>query len=123
MVTPRDINDYLKTITAPEFSAKDFRTWGGTLLAAIELAEIGCCEDEKLTRKNIVKAVKSVAQQLGNTPTVCRGSYIHPAVLSAYEKGRTIEHFLPRKRRLIRGGETGGELEERALLRLLSDAA
>jgi DNA topoisomerase IB len=57
-VKPSDINSYLKMITAPEFSAKDFRTWGGTLLAALALAEIGAAEEEKLAKKNILKAVK-----------------------------------------------------------------
>lgn len=120
-VRPSDINSYLKQATAPEFSAKDLRTWGGSMLAAMELAELGPAETPEQTKKNIVKAVKSVAQQLGNTPTVCRGSYIHPGVLAAYEKGRTIEHFLPRKARMIRGVETEGELQEKALLRLLSE--
>src|SRR5919206_1040709 len=86
-VKPRDVNDYIKAATAPEFSAKDFRTWGGTLLAAVKLAEIGACEDENQAKKNLVKAVKEVANRLGNTPTVCRSCYIHPAVLDAYLKG------------------------------------
>ena len=117
-ITPRDINDYLKTVTAPEFSAKDFRTWGGTLLAAIELAEIGGCEDEKLIKKNIVRAVKRVAEQLGNTPTVCRGSYIHPTVIKKYEKGVTLEDFTKgKKRRLSRTG-TEHEAEEKALMKM-----
>ncbi|TGN36905.1 DNA topoisomerase IB, partial [Klebsiella oxytoca] len=86
-----DINSYLKTVTAPEFSAKDFRTWGGTLLTAVELAEIGKPEDEKHLKKNLCAAVKKVAEQLGNTPTVCRGSYIHPKVIKAYENGVTLD--------------------------------
>src|SRR5919206_655586 len=69
-VKPRDVNDYIKAATAPEFSAKDFRTWGGTLLAAIELAEMGKAEDEKQAKKNLVRAVERVAEHLGNTPTV-----------------------------------------------------
>ena len=117
-VTPRDINDYLKTVTAPEFSAKDFRTWGGTLLAAIELAEIGSCEDEKLVKKNIVKAVKRVAEQLGNTPTVCRGSYIHPTVIKSYEKGVTLEYFTKGKTRRISHAGTEREQEEKALMKM-----
>lgn len=120
-ITPRDINDYLKTVTAPEFSAKDFRTWGGTLLAAMELAEIGGCDDEKLLKKNIVKAVKKVAEQLGNTPTVCRGSYIHPTVIKKYEKGVTLEDFAKgRKRRINRSGNEY-EPEERALMKMFQN--
>lgn len=118
VIKPTDINNYLKEITAPEFSAKDFRTWGGTLLAAVELAEIGCCKDEKLLKKNIVKAVKKVAERLGNTPTVCRSSYIHPIVIKSYEKGITLQEFTPRKHRKIKHSIDNYEPEEKALLKL-----
>lgn len=117
-VKPSDINNYLKNVTAPDFSAKDFRTWGGTLLAALELAEIGCCEDEKLLKKNVLKAIKKVAEQLGNTPTVCRSSYIHPTVLKSYEAGITLEEFIPKKQRRIRRIQSEHEAEERALMKL-----
>ena len=75
---------------------------GDGFFAARRLAEAGTAADEVILKKNIVKAVKNVAKQLGNTPTVCRSSYIHPAVLSAYEKGKTIEDFAPRKMRKIK---------------------
>ncbi len=117
-IKPKDINEYLKTATAPEYSAKDFRTWGGTLLAATELAEIGKADDKKLLKKNIVAAVKKVAEQLGNTPTVCRGSYIHPTVLKSYEAGVTIEEFRPRKGRRIKRFNDEFEPEEAALIKL-----
>ena len=117
-IKPKDINGYLKTATAPEFSAKDFRTWGGTLLTAVELAEIGAAEDEKALKKNICEAVRKVAEQLGNTPTVCRGSYIHPAILKSYEKGITLDEFRPRKSRNISRIEEEYEPEERALMKL-----
>lgn len=120
-VKPRDINEYLKTATAPEFTAKDFRTWGGTLLAAIELAEIGCCEDEKLLKKNILHAVKKVAEQLGNTPTVARGSYIHPTVLKSYENGVTLEDFIKGKKRRINRAGNEYEPEEKALMKLFQN--
>ena len=80
------VNRYLKSVTDSKFSAKDFRTWGATLRAAIELAEIGAGESEAEIKRNIVEAVKRVAADLGNTPAVCRSSYIHPAVISAYEQ-------------------------------------
>ena len=119
-VTPRDVNDYIKTAAGAEFSAKDFRTWGGTLLASIELAELGRSEDERQTKKNLVAAVKRVAEHLGNTPTVCRACYIHPAVLKAYERGRTIEEFRPRRaRRRIQRQQPEYGVEELALLKLL----
>ncbi|MDQ5836044.1 MAG: DNA topoisomerase IB [Acidobacteriota bacterium] len=118
-VRPRDVNDYIKSATAPEFSAKDFRTWGGTLLAAIELAEIGCCEDERQARRNVVAAVKRVAEHLGNTPTVCRSCYIHPSVIEAYLRGQTIEEFRPRRARRIERQQPEYSVEELALLKLL----
>ncbi|HEX6625971.1 MAG TPA: hypothetical protein VF064_19800 [Pyrinomonadaceae bacterium] len=118
-VTPRDVNDYIKGATGPEFSAKDFRTWGGTLMAAIALAEIGCCEDRREARKNVARAVARVAEHLGNTPTVCRGSYIHPAVLDRYVKGQTLEEFRPRKLRRVTRSQPDYEVEELALLKLL----
>jgi DNA topoisomerase-1 len=116
-----DINKYLKEATAPEFSAKDFRTWGGTLLAALELAEIGCSDDEKLLNKNILKAVKKVAEQLGNTPTVCRSSYIHPKVIESYKNGVTLEEFTERKKRKIKRIREEYEPEERALMKLFQN--
>jgi len=118
-VKPRDVNEYIKAATGPEFSAKDFRTWGGTLLAAIELAELGRAEDEKTAKRNIVKAVKRVAEHLGNTPTVCRNCYIHPAVIECYLEGRTLEEFRPRRERYIRRRQPEYEIEELALLKLL----
>jgi DNA topoisomerase-1 len=119
-VRPRDVNEYIKAAAGTEFSAKDFRTWGGTLLAALELAEIGCCEDRRQVKKNTTAAVKRVAERLGNTPTVCRSCYIHPAVLEAYARGRSIEEFRPRRtRRLIRGRQPEYTVEESALLKLL----
>ncbi|MEO6333580.1 MAG: DNA topoisomerase IB [Pyrinomonadaceae bacterium] len=121
-IKPGDLNSYIKQATAPEFSAKDFRTWGGTLLAAAALADLGRAETEREIKGNIVKAVKDVAEQLGNTPTVCRGSYIHPTVLKAYESGLTIDEFRSKKaRRRIQRVETDFEPEEKALIKLLTN--
>lgn len=119
-VTPRDVNDYIKKATSYEFSAKDFRTWGGSLLAAINLAETGRAESEKEANRNIVRAVKQVAERLGNTPTVCRSCYIHPAVFDRYLAGLTIDEFRPKAQRLIRRLQPEYEPEEQALLKLLS---
>ena len=118
-IKPGDLNRYIKEATAPDFSSKDFRTWGGTLLAAVALAELGRPEDEREIKKNVVKAIKTVAEQLGNTPTVCRGSYVHPAVLSAYESGVTLDEFRPKTSRRIRRVEIDYEPEEKALLKML----
>jgi len=118
-VRPADLNTYIKQATSDEFSSKDFRTWGGSLLAAVALAELGPADDESQTKKNIVRAVKWVAAELGNTPAVCRSSYIHPKVLTAYSKGVTIDDFKPgRTRRIALAGDEY-QREEKALLRLL----
>ncbi|HUQ32382.1 MAG TPA: hypothetical protein VM095_09690 [Pyrinomonadaceae bacterium] len=118
-IRPRDVNDYIKAATAPEFSAKDFRTWGGTLLAAIELAEIGKAEDDREARRNLVRAVERVAERLGNTPTVCRGCYIHPKVLESYLQGVTLQEFRRKVERSIHRIEPEYQPEELALLKLL----
>ena len=117
-VTPTQINAYIKSITAPEYSAKDFRTWGATMLAAQELAEIGPADDEHQVKKNIVRVVRSVAEQLGNTPTVCRSSYIHPLILKAYDKGLTIENFTPKRYRHLKRYEAEFEPAEVSLLEM-----
>ena len=116
-IKPRDINSYLKEITSPEFSAKDFRTWGGTLLAALELADIGCCDNETEMKKNVVAAVKNVAEHLGNTPSVCRSSYIHPVVIKSYENGITLQEFTPKQKRRIKR-LAAHKPEEKALIKL-----
>src|SRR5688572_29144707 len=117
-VTPSQINAYLKAAAGPEFSAKDFRTWGGSVLAAAEFAVLGPAESEAQLKKNIVRVVKKVAEELGNTPTVCRGSYIHPTVIEAYSAGITIEEFRRKRSRQIH--RTAAELdpEESALIKL-----
>ncbi|MGI8812026.1 MAG: DNA topoisomerase IB [Pyrinomonadaceae bacterium] len=119
-IKPGDVNDYIKSGTDKAFSSKDFRTWGGTLLGAVRLAEIGKTEDKREAKSNIVRAMKSVAEELGNTPAVCRGSYVHPAVISKYEAGITLDDFRTRKvRRRIKRIEDDHGPEEKALLRML----
>ncbi|CAN5368691.1 DNA topoisomerase IB [soil metagenome] len=118
-VRPSELNEYIKSSTSPDFSSKDFRTWAGSLLMAVRLGELGKPEDEQQIKKNIIEAVKCVAEDLGNTPTVCRSSYIHPAVLKCYEQGMTIDNFRPRRDRRIKRLEAEYEPEESALLKLL----
>lgn len=79
-----DVNDYLREITGQDFTAKDFRTWAGTVLAATELVEIGAFTSQTAAKKNIVQAIKTVASHLGNRPATCRKYYVHPAILEAY---------------------------------------
>ncbi len=85
-----DVNEYLRHITGREVTAKDFRTWSGTMLAAGALRELGPAESERQARRNINLALDRVAHRLRNTRAVCRKYYVHPAVLEAYFAGRTI---------------------------------
>ncbi len=86
-----DVNDYLREITGQPFTAKDFRTWGGTVVAAAALHEMGPAESEAEAQANIQKAVERAAEALGNTPAVARRYYVHPTLLEAYEEGRLCE--------------------------------
>ena len=81
------VNDYIQDISGEKFTAKDFRTWGGTKLAAKKITEFRKKDDKKQRKKNITKMVKDVAKILGNTPAVCRGSYIHPRFINDYLRG------------------------------------
>ena len=85
-----DVNDYLREISGEEFSAKDFRTWGGTVLAAEALVSRGEFSTQTEAKSNIVQAIKDVAEQLNNTPAVCRSSYVHPEVIEAYLDGSLL---------------------------------
>ena len=116
-IKPDDLNRYLKGATSVEFSLKDFRTWGASLLAAKHLAKIGLGETQTEIKKNIVKAIKDVAEELGNTPAVCRASYVHPAIISAYERGVTINDFTGSSNRSIKR-LVRLEPEEKALIKL-----
>lgn len=90
-VTSADVNAYLKEIAGDEFTAKDFRTWAGTVAASIALQELQTFDSEKMAKANVVEAVKTVATRLGNTPAVCRKSYIHPAILESYMDGSLLD--------------------------------
>lgn len=87
------VNDYIKSISDDKFTAKDFRTWFGSLKAMQSLKEIGCCDAEKERKKRIVDAVDRVAKQLGNTRSVCRKYYIHPAIINCYNEGKLDDFF------------------------------
>src|SRR5581483_406895 len=103
----------------PEFSAKDFRTWGGTLIAAVELAQHEPPETAAEGRKRIAAVMRSVGEKLGNTPAVARSSYVSPAVIEQYLDGRTIDDFRPRHLRVVEARGRGLDREEQATLTLL----
>ena len=90
-VKSQDVNEYLQEITGEPFTAKDFRTWAGTVLVAVALNAVGAFETKSQAKKQVTAAVKAVAKILGNTPAVCRKCYVHPAVLETYLSGNMIE--------------------------------
>jgi DNA topoisomerase-1 len=92
-VDASEVNDYLHEITQEDITAKDFRTWGGTMLSAKNLYELGDATSKKDIKKNITQAVKQVAKKLGNTPTVSRNYYIHPTVITTYQDHILIPHL------------------------------
>jgi DNA topoisomerase I len=118
-LTGARLNDYVREYLGDEFTAKDFRTWGGTLIAAIALAEHGPAETESAAKRVIPAVMRRVGKELGNTPAVARSSYVSPAVIDQYLDGRTIEDFRPRHLRVVRARDIGLDPEEQALLSLL----
>jgi DNA topoisomerase-1 len=118
-LTARRLNDYIGEFMGEEFTAKDFRTWGGTLIAAVALAEHGEAETETEAKRAVAAVMRTVGERLGNTPAVARASYVSPAVVEQYLDGRTLDDFRPRHLRVVRARETGLDLEEQALVSLL----
>jgi DNA topoisomerase-1 len=122
-LTNKRLNDYVKVYLGEEFSAKDFRTWGGTLLASIYFAERvrkdGFPESEREQKRSVTAVMRRVAERLGNTPAVTRESYVSPAVVEQYLDGRTIEDFRPRHLRVVGARDIGLSPEEASLLSLL----
>jgi DNA topoisomerase-1 len=116
-VDSADVNDYLREMSGEDFTAKDFRTWAGTVLTCTALREFEAFESESQAKKNVLRAVESVAASLGNTPSVCRKCYIHPAILECYVNGELLKVA---ERRLRSDGLSKVLLrEEQVMLRLL----
>jgi DNA topoisomerase-1 len=115
-VDSQDVNEYLQAIAGDDFTAKDFRTWGGTLLAAALLSELP--ETQVEARSAMLEAINKVARQLGNTPTICRKSYIHPAVLAAFTERESWERWSAACEKPL--GHASLRAHERRLLRYLA---
>jgi len=90
-----DVNAYVRTIGGEDFTAKDFRTWAGTVLTALALQKIGVADSPTRAKRNVVRAIEASSQLLGNTPAICRKCYVHPAVVDAYLDGETIATARP----------------------------
>ncbi|MFL6196635.1 MAG: DNA topoisomerase IB [Thermoanaerobaculia bacterium] len=123
-VSSEDVNAYLRETTGEDFTAKDFRTWGGTVLALSALLEVGACETEKEANKAVVEAIKHVSGQLGNRPAICRKYYVHPVVIDAFLKGSLQEALQDVVDDSEDTGESNGLRKlEAQVLRLLKGAA
>ena len=118
-VHSHDVNEYLREITGEDFSAKDFRTWAGTILTAIALNAQGKFETKKQAKTNIKTAIAAVSKILGNTPAVCRKCYVHPSVLEAYVDENSIEGLRQITADAIERGNVDLQSSEASVLKFL----
>jgi DNA topoisomerase-1 len=116
-----DVNEYLRTISGEDYTAKDFRTWAGTVLAALALQEFEKFDSQAQAKKNIVRAIESVAEKLGNTPSICRKCYVHPAVIDAYLDGAVLQVLRERAEEQLVEELHTLQPEEAAVLALLEE--
>lgn len=116
-----DVNAWLREITGEDYTAKDFRTWSGTILAALALQEFEKFDSEVQARKNILRAIESVAEKLGNTPAICRKCYVHPAVIEAYLDGTILQALEKRTRAELVEDIHALSPEEAAVVALLQE--
>jgi DNA topoisomerase-1 len=114
-----DVNDYLRTLTGEDYTAKDFRTWSGTMLAAMALQEFEKFDSQAQAKKNVMRAIEEVAKKLGNTPTICRKCYVHPAVIEAYLDGVMLDALRQRARKKLVNDIHALSPEEAAVLAFL----
>ncbi|HEY1228624.1 MAG TPA: DNA topoisomerase IB, partial [Ramlibacter sp.] len=118
-VTSSDVNAYLREITGREITAKDFRTWAGTVMAALALQEVETAETQAAAKKNVRTAIERVAARLGNTPAICRKCYVHPEVLQAYAEGQLLLQIEQKVEGELDKAGTSLRPEEAAVLTLL----
>ena len=118
-VDSADVNEYLREITDQTFTAKDFRTWAGTVLACAVLREFEVFESPTQAKRNVVQAIASVAKRLGNTPSVCRKCYVHPAVIEAYMGGGMLKAFEDQVKKEVAKNLQALHKEELDLIHLL----
>lgn len=118
-VNSSDVNDYLREITGKEFTAKDFRTWAGTVLAAMALQELEKFDTKAQAKRNVTQAIESVAARLGNTPTICKKCYVHPAIVNSYLDGSMLKTLKIRAERTLKEEVAQLKPEEAAVLAFL----
>jgi len=115
-----DVNDYLQAITGEAITAKDFRTWAATNLAALALQQLEAFDTQSKAKKNVLQAVESVSKMLGNTPAICRKCYIHPAIFDGYLDGRLLEALKQRADEKLADPGHGLKAEEAAVVAFLA---
>lgn len=115
-----DVNEYLRAISGPEITAKDFRTWAATNLAALALRELESFDSDAKAKRNVVRAVEAVSKMLGNTPAICRKCYIHPAVFDGYLDGSLLQALKKRADEKLANPKGGLKAEEAAVMGFLS---
>ncbi|MEO7307415.1 MAG: DNA topoisomerase IB [Ferruginibacter sp.] len=115
------VNDYIKKLSGSDFTAKDFRTWSGTVNAFIAFKEIGFAETETATKKNVVEALDKVASQLGNTRTVCKKYYVHPVIISMYECKGLEKYFKELEAISIDDSKADLTSDEKAIMKILAN--
>jgi len=118
-VTSTDVNEYLKAITGKDITAKDFRTWAGTVLAAMTLGELQSFDSAAQAKRHLRSAIEKVSARLGNTPTICRKCYIHPEVLNSYMDGNLVLEIKSQVESELRSAVEDMKPEEAAVLALL----
>lgn len=118
-VSSGDVNQYLLEVSGRDFTAKDFRTWIGTVLAALALKEFKEIDSRAAAKRNVVRAIEQVAERLGNTPAICKKCYVHPGILESYLDGTLIKALRKRAEREMRKGVSRLPPEEAAVLALL----
>lgn len=118
-VTSDDVNEYLQQITDQDFTAKDFRTWAGTVIATCALQDLGEYETQTQAKKNVVRAIETAAEHLGNTPTICRKSYVHPEIIDAYLNGSLLQAAQQQDEQAVVEALDGLHPEEIAVLAFL----
>jgi DNA topoisomerase-1 len=118
-VASADVNDYLREITGKDVTAKDFRTWAGTVMAALALREFEAIDSKATVKKNVKAAIERVAARLGNTPTICRKCYVHPEILDSYTQGELLLNVKGEIDLELRENLTSLRPEEAAVLALL----
>ncbi len=115
------VNDYIKKISGSDFTAKDFRTWSGTVNAFLAFRELGLAETETATKKNVVEALDKVAAQLGNTRTVCKKYYVHPVIVSMYESKALEKYFKELEAIAVDDSKADLTSDEKVIMKILEN--